>query len=928
VAEVADAVGGGTELDAVLLVSRGAAQDDTAAATHQIVNELLPQVQDWLADDRLAAVRLVVATSGAIGPAEQDVTDLAAAAVWGLLRSAQSETPGRIVLVDADEPAGVLNSIVTSGEPQSVVRIGQVLVPRLRPAPVAGSPPDSVWGGAGTVLITGGTGSLGSLFARYLVAEHDVADLLLISRQGRAAPGAVELEADLTALGARVTIAACDAADRDALAHVLAAIPDDHPITGVVHTAGTSDDGLLPDLTPARVDPVLRPKVDAAWNLHEVTAGADLSVFVLFSSVAAVLGGPGQASYSAANAFLDGLAQHRVANGLVATSIAWGLWDRTSGLTSGLSELDRQRIARSGFQPVSSVRGPALLDAALGKQLPMVVAAPIDLRTVRTGSARVPPLLSGLVHPSRPDANNSVGTDTVALGARLACLPDAERRHLLFEVVLEQIAEVLGLADTSAIGADQPLPAIGFDSLTSVELRNRLGATLDRPLPATVVFEYPTAGALARFLASGFSDDADSASDSTDYEAGQVDFAAEALLPEDVRAANEITRPPTSHREVLLTGASGFLGAFLLRDLLRETDAVVHCLLRGTDEAHVLERLRNNLRWFRLWDEIDHDRLRLVVGDLTKPQLGLTDATFDKLARNVDAIYHAGASVHWLNPYRALRSANVGGTIEILRLAAGHHTVPVHAISTNGVFAQPEQPGQPRRVDDPTGPPEALPSGYLQSKWVAEQLVEQARLRGIPVSVYRVDVVSGDQRHGACQTHDFVWLSLKGLIQASAIPQGLSAPVHLLPVDYVSASVVGLSLRPESAGQTFQFYNKSSLDFATLIDRLREAGYRFEELDWDRWHERVRADRGNAMVPLLHAFEQLVSDPKGFYPPIDATGTEAALAGTGITCPELTAELFDRYVRFFVDVGYFPAPHGQPVGVASPAGGLPGMGER
>jgi thioester reductase-like protein len=192
---------------------------------------------------------------------------------------------------------------------------------------------------------------------------------------------------------------------------------------------------------------------------------------------------------------------------------------------------------------------------------------------------------------------------------------------------------------------------------------------------------------------------------------------------------------------------------------------------------------------------------------------------------------------------------------------------------------------------------------------VAEQLVEQARLRGVPVSTYRVDVISGDRRHGACQTQDFVWLSLKGLIQAGAIPKGLSAPVHLLPVDYVSAAIVALSRKPAATGRTFQLYNRSSLDFATFVDRLRHLGYALDELDWDSWIERVRADRDNAMIPLLHAFELMVADPDGFYPEIDATATEDALAGTGITCPELTDELFDRYARFFVDMGYFPAPH-------------------
>ncbi|QWA26432.1 SDR family NAD(P)-dependent oxidoreductase [Streptomyces sp. JCM17656] len=323
---------------------------------------------------------------------DEDVTDPAAAAAWGLLRSAQSEAPGRIVLVDTDSDAGpdALSAVVAAGEPQAAIRVTgpdgaatRIHVPRLQRTPVPEPKADrtTVWDPAGTVLITGGTGSLGVHFARHLVARHGVRRLLLVSRRGPDAPGAAELCSELRALGATVTVAALDVADRAALTNVLAAIPAEHPLRGVVHTAGVLDDGVIAAQTPHRLDAVLRPKADAAWALHELTRNADLTAFVLFSSVAAAVGGPGQSTYAAANAHLDALAAHRAASGLPATSIAWGLWEQATGLTGGLSETDLKRIARSGFRTVPEELGTTLFDLALDTGRPYLVATPSTSRS-------------------------------------------------------------------------------------------------------------------------------------------------------------------------------------------------------------------------------------------------------------------------------------------------------------------------------------------------------------------------------------------------------------------------------------------------------------------------------------------------------------------------------------------------------------------
>ena len=899
-------------VDAVLLTVDPAPDGNQIAATYHGLHRVLAVMRDWLAEDRLTDTRLVVVTCGAVAARAGAAVDPASAAVWGLVRSAQSEAPDRIALVDLDNTGiaadreatlTALSAVVASGEAQAAVRDGEVVLPRCARVTVPGAPGPGTgsWHAAGTVLITGGTGTLGALYARHLVREHGVAHLLLTSRRGRQAVGADDLAAELTSMGARVTIAACDASDRSALAAVLAQVPADLPLTAVVHLAGVLDDALITDLTPDRLDAVLRPKVDAAWHLHELTRGLDLSAFVLFSSVAGVIGGPGQGNYAAANAFLDGLAAQRAALGLPATSVAWGLWAQATGMTGQLNEADLQRIARAGFRQIESAQGTGMLDVALSLNFPALLGTPLDVSALRAEPDRAPLLLTTLAGamPRRTARNTGSGIDSLA--EHLHGLPDADQHQVILGVVRAEAAAVLGHRDADGVAADQPFPDLGFDSLTSVELRNRLGAVTGMRLPATVVFDYPTPATLAsRLRAELMKPLADGTSARR-----AVNFTAEIVLDDDVRPADEVVTVVTDPGDVLLTGATGFLGAFLLRDLMRTTGARVHCLVRAADEADALDRLRANLQWYRSWDDIDPDRLRVVVGNLALPRLGLTEAGFDALAATVDMVYHAGAVVNWLQPYGSLKPANVSGTVEILRMAARHRTVPVHYVSTTGVFPNAGS-DRPLTVRDATGPGAALPSGYVQTKWVAEQIIGLARDRGMPVTVHRVDLIAGDQHHGACQTRDFVWLTLKGLLQAAAVPANLGGVLHLTPVDYVSAAVLALSRSSAATGATLHVYNESGLSFRYAVDRLRKRGYPLAELDWETWRARVVADRDNALITLLDAFELMVSDSTGFYPPIDATETTAALAGTGIECPELTEELFDTYVDFFVEVGYFP----------------------
>ncbi|MGQ0838459.1 SDR family NAD(P)-dependent oxidoreductase, partial [Actinokineospora sp.] len=464
----------------VPVVGAGPVPESALALTTRV----LDLVQRWLADDRFAGSRLVFATRGAVSG-----VDVAAAAVWGLVRTAEAENPGCFGLLDLDDDAAPFAAVASAvGEPESAVRAGEVLVPRLARA-VPGDPVS--W--AGRVLITGGTGGLGAVIARHLVAEHGVRDLLLVSRGGAAAPGAADLVTALDEHGARVAVVACDVADRAAVAGLLAR----YPVSAVVHAAGVLDDGVIGSLTPQRIEAVLAPKAAAAWHLHELTG--DLSAFVVFSSLAGTFAGAGQGNYAAANAFLDGLAAHRHALGLPATSLAWGAWTPSVGMMSGLGESDVDRMVRSGLPPLSEAQGVALFDAALAVGEPVVFPARLDLPRLRT-LGEVSPLLQGLVRAPVRRAAVAPGSVAADVVARLVGLAAAERRDALLEVVLAEVAAVLGHAGAAGIESAKAFRDLGFDSLTSVELRNRLSAATGLRLPATLVFDYPTAHVLAGYL--------------------------------------------------------------------------------------------------------------------------------------------------------------------------------------------------------------------------------------------------------------------------------------------------------------------------------------------------------------------------------------------------------------------------------------------
>ncbi|MGA5566638.1 SDR family NAD(P)-dependent oxidoreductase [Streptomyces platensis] len=508
---------------------------EPADAAHTSVVQALTLLQIWLALPGLADARLVFLTRGAVatGP-DETVTDLPAAAVWGLVRSAQSENPDRFLLVDTDTgtdadtdadtdapapdahnadalPAAVVEAATGSGETQLAVRGTRLLVPRLTRLPQPSRPAEHPTAAARfdasrTVLVTGATGTVGAAVTRHLVTGHGVRHLLLVGRRGAAAPGAVQLAAELREFGAEVTLAACDVADRAALADLLAAVPEAHPLGAVVHAAGVLDDGVISSLTPERMATVLRPKADAAVNLDRLTRDLDLSAFVLFSSAAATFGGPGQGNYAAGNAFLEALAHRRRAEGRPALAVGWGMWAERSEMSARLDETDRRRMDRGGVGALSTEAALALFDRCLSQDRAVPVPVPLDVAAIRRSSAVAAPLLRELAgRPAKrtaaPARGSGSGTSAGASAAQaLAALEPEERHAQVLDLVRTETAAVLGHSSAGRVDADRAFEDLGLDSLTALELRNALGSRTGLRLPATLVFDHPTPSAVAGYL--------------------------------------------------------------------------------------------------------------------------------------------------------------------------------------------------------------------------------------------------------------------------------------------------------------------------------------------------------------------------------------------------------------------------------------------
>ncbi|WTP75040.1 SDR family NAD(P)-dependent oxidoreductase [Streptomyces sp. NBC_00184] len=472
---------------------------DPVVGVRSVLGGVLEAVQGWLVGEE--AGPLVVVTRGAVCVGGDVGVDVCGAPVWGLVRAAQAENPGRFVLVDVDPVGGsfadVAGVVLGSGEPEVAVRGGEVLVPRLVEVPAGEAVADTV--PDGVVLVTGGTGGLGGLVARHLVEVRGVRRLVLAGRRGVEAPGVEELCGVLRGLGAEVSVVACDMSDRSAVADLVEGVGAD--LIGVVHAAGAGDNGLVGSMDVARLDRVWGAKADGAWYLHELTRERALAFFVMFSSAGGSVLAAGQANYAAANVFLDALAVHRRAEGLPATSLAYGLWDVATGLTETIDD-DVRLMAARGLPALAPADALRLFDAGLRSQLPALVPIAVDVPTLKAKPGALHPLLRDMVPTGAGPVvrSRTRSTDPAALVARLAGLGAEDRERALLDLVRGHAAAVLGHSGAEAVPAERGFLDIGFDSLTALELRNRLGEVTGCRLAPTLIFDYPSAAELAAHL--------------------------------------------------------------------------------------------------------------------------------------------------------------------------------------------------------------------------------------------------------------------------------------------------------------------------------------------------------------------------------------------------------------------------------------------
>lgn len=751
----------------------------------------------------------------------------------------------------------------------------------------------------GAVLVTGGVGGLGRYVAKWLVTEHEVKDLVLTSRRGLATPEAEPFVAELAELGAAATVVACDAADANSLEAVMSTFSQERPLRGVVHAAGVLDDGVLSALTPSRLDIVFSPKLDGAWNLHKLTQDMELDFFVLFSSISGVMGTPGQGNYAAANAFLDALAYHRRARGLPASSVAWGAWDG-QGMASRLSEADRTRFSRQGMDALTPVEGMELFEAAVMGGRPLTVAAAFDLtrlqRAFEEQGGEAPPLFRSLFGRSSGGRSQGASNGGENLRKILSDTAPEEHEAVVLQMVREEVAKALEFASAEDVDVSLPLQDIGIDSLTAVLMRNQLADMTGLALPAKIAFDHPNLRALGQYLLTRIQEsglEVASAPAGETVVANRVDNKGKknGYLDPELQFQNAST-VASSPEAIFVTGATGFVGAFLLHELLK-SNAAVYCLVRANNAEHAAARLEEMLDAYGLWNADYAHLLKPIVGDLAQPLFGLAEDDFNQLADQVDAICHSGAVVDWMLPLESYLGPNVVGTHEILRLASRGRSKTVHYISTYATL--------PRYLGYEV-PEDHLDYGYLTSKWMGEQMVAAARWRGALASVYRLPFVGASSSSGSFRLDrgDFLHNLIAGCIDMGCFPSLDGDLRGLLPVDYLAKVIAQVMTRdPERIGKNYDFINPTAPTFNGYVELVRDAGCQVETVPYEEWQtqalEYAKAHKTGSLARIAALVDGLTQSDlelmlKGYPVGGDVFG------GESYPCPPVDVRSVQAYV--------------------------------
>ncbi|KAK7998467.1 hypothetical protein PG989_006507 [Apiospora arundinis] len=830
------------------------------AGRFDLVAKALKQLQE--ASEMHFTPYLVWVTRGAVGTgieSSDQALKLGAAPLWGLMRSARSEHPElHLRLIDvgedlgADTAASLAGALSLDEEPECVVGLREVLVPRMQR--IHHSPKNSakpLLRTDGAVLITGGLGDLGARVARWLVRKHSIRDLVLSSRKGMETPGAQALVDDLSKTGTNVTVVAGDIADAESVKSMMANFGEERPLRGVIHAAGVSDSGVLSTMTPERCATTLLPKVHGAWLLHQFTRDLDLDMFIMFSSISGVMGMSGLANYAAANTFLDALAHLRRAQHLPASSVAYGTW-AGDGMASRLSTTTLSHLAHFGLDPLSPEDGLQSLQETVSEGRALTVAAALDLRRLQDfyeEQGSVPALLRRLLPKARRGPPIPPIMD---MQKALGEAGPGQSKVIMVNMVREVVAKVLGFTRPQDVDINLPLKEIGIDSLTAVQIRNHLAKLTKLTLSINIAFIYPNLKALAQFLLSQLQDVDTSSSSAmstcsdtsvtTVSDTLELDIEAieKGFLNSSFTFDNVTQDPDTLGRcpgVVFLTGATGFVGAFILADLLR-LGITTYCLVRADNVDLGKQRVVNTLEGYGLWEPSFASLMQVVVGDMGQRLFGLSEELFEELAGRVDAICHSGALVDWMRPLKEYIGPNIVSAHEVLRLASRGCAKSVHLVSTMSTL--PLHMGLGLREGEHE-------YGYGTSKFVAERLVAAARWRGARATVYRLPYVTASKTSGQFRLDrgDFLHNLIAGSLELGVFPSVDANLSAVLPIDYLSKTMVDMMTTRDvdRRGRDYDFVNAgapSCDDFFKLVNAA--SGGKRELVPFGTWKRRAMED--------------------------------------------------------------------------------------
>jgi thioester reductase-like protein len=763
-------------------------------------------------------------------------------------------------------------------------------------------------------LITGGLGAIGLLLAKRLAARG-AKSLWLVGRGDPKEKPQVEIEA-LRQSGVDVRLLKADAAEYAQLEKAIAgAAAKSPPLAGVFHAAGVLDDGLIRQMDAERMRKVSAPKIRGGWNLHRLTQSQKLDFFVLYSSVAAVFGNPGQSNYSAANAWLDMLAHVRRRSGLAATSINWGPW-----ADGGMAAEEAKRLAARGMASLQPQPALDVQEELAGRGFAQAAVMDVDWSLlIKAYPQGAPPLLAKFADSAAADQDGA-GDE---LRKQVLDTAPEKRVELLAASFRSRLARVMEV-EPEKVDIEQPLNTMGLDSLMAIELKNAIERSLRITLPIARFLEGPSLRKLAEYSLEALDVDGGAAGaggakpsaavESVQPSFAKVDLAAEAKADPAFRY-DGAPLPAWSEtpRTIFMTGGTGFLGTHTLSDLLALTDAKIVCLVRAADPEQGRERLLDGLRRHRLLEtdeavERAMRRIEAVVGDISKPRWGLTEAAWKELAAKVDVVYHGAAIVHFTKPYVDLREANVDGVREALRFALAEKVKPLHYISSLGIFTAEDYGDRLIREDEVVETPKGLDGGYVQSKWVADKIVSDALRAGMPIAIYRFGLLTGDTIHGMDDSDNLVMRFVRGVVQLGAAPLS-DVMIECTPVDYAARALVQLSSNPSAFGRTFHLANPNAVAWNTVVDWLVELGFDIKRLDIETWKPMLSGDAGrssdNALAPLAPLMEARIGQvgmwSAGTSLRFCTENTDAGLAGTGVECPKFDRELLAKYVGYSVE---------------------------